>query len=255
MRKHRRTAATALALAALAGGAFAQADSLGAAVALTRSADPEARYNGAEALASIRRPESETALAALLASDPDARVRQSAAGALGLLGNAAAAPGLIAALKDSAAPVRFAAVRSLGSLRARTAVGPLSALLNDPDASMRRTVAAELGLIGDPAAKDALKASLADADEGARLEASGALARMGDAGGRAAARAALGSNDALSRRRAAQALALGGDAPALAALDAAFAAERDGATKAAFGEARVQLRKRLGLKKAPAAGR
>jgi len=244
-----------LALAALAAGpAFAQSGPFAAAVAQTKSSDPEARHDGAEALASLRGPKSVAVLSNLLSTDADGRVRQAAASSLGRLGDASAAPALIAALKDASPPARFAAVRSLGALRARAAVPALTALLGDPDASMRRTVAQMLGQIGDPAAKDALKAALTEVDEGARLEAADALARMGDAGGQAAAVAGLRSNDPVSRRRAALALARGGDASAQAALDAAFAGEKDRATRSALGEARSRLRQRLGIKKTGASG-
>jgi HEAT repeat protein len=202
MRKEPFAPLLALAFAVLAAGpAFAQADPFSAAVAQTKSSDPEARYGGAEALGSIRGPKSAAVLEGLLASDKDGRVRQAAASALGRSGDASAVPALIAALKDASAPTRFAAVRSLGALGSRAAVPALSALLRDPDASMRRTAAFELGQIGDPAAKGALKEALADADEGARLEAADALARMGDAGGLSAAQAALSSKDPSSRRR------------------------------------------------------
>jgi len=255
MKKEMSAPLLSLAFALLsAGPAFAQPDSFAAAAARTQSSDPEARHDGAVALASIRGPRSVAALEGLLASDTDDRVRQAAASSLGRLGDASAAPALIAALKDALPSMRFAAVRSLGALRARAAVPALSALLGDPDASMRRTVAQELGQIGDPAAKDALKAALTDADEATRLEAADALAQMGDASGQAAASAGLNSANPVSRRRAALALARGGDASALSALDAAFATEKDRATRSALGQARSRLRERLGLQKAGASG-
>ena len=249
MRKEMSAPLFALAFALLAAGAARAADPFAAAASQTRSSDAKTRYDGAEGLAAIPGPRSVAVLEGLLASDADGRVRQAAASALGRLGDASAAPALIAALKDVSAPARFAAVRSLGALRARSGVPALSVLLGDPDASMRRTVALELGQIGDPAAKEALKGSLVDADEGTRLEAAGALAHMGDAAGQTAAQDGLHSKNPVSRRRAALALARGGDASALPLLDAAFAAEKDRATKATLGEARSRLRERLGLKK------
>lgn len=258
MKKEMTAPLVALALAVLAAGpAFAQDDPFAAASAQTASSDPKARRDGAEALASLRGKRSLAVLEKLLSSDGDGRVRQAAASSLGRLGDASAAPALIAALQDSSAPARFAAVRSLGALRARAAVPALSALLADPDPSMRRTVAQELGQIADPASKEALTASLADADEGTRLEAAGALALMGDAAGRPAALAGLQSADPLSRRRAALALARAGDAPALSSLDAAFAAEKDPATRSLLRDARSSLRKRLnsGGAATPGAGR
>ena len=142
MRKYRPAAAKALMFAAFAGIASAQTgDPLASAVAMTKSSDPKTRYDGAQALASLRRPEAAAALESLLAADPDSRVRQSAAISLGYIGKASGVSVLVAALKDSSAPVRFAAANSLGSLHARAAVGPLSALLNDPDAAVRRLAA------------------------------------------------------------------------------------------------------------------
>lgn len=231
--------------AVLAGPARAQAgDPFADAVRLTRSADPAERHRGAGALADLRRPEARPVLEGLLASDKDARVRQTAASSLGLLGDPAAAPVLTAALKDASAPVRFAAVRSLGVLRA-PAAGPLAALLKDRDPSMRRTAAAALAQIADPASREALKGALADADEGVRLESAGALARLGDASGLEAARAGLKSRDAHARRSAAVAAALAGDASAGTALDDAIRAEKDPGTKAALKDARQRLSDRL----------
>lgn len=238
--------------ALLAVSASAQAPDTATLEARLADGDPAVRLNAADALGQRRSRGSAAKLAALAGSDPVSAVRQSAAGALGFIGDAAAVPALIGALKDSAAPVRFAAVRSLGSLRAAAAVGPLSALLKDPDVSMRRTAAAALHQIGDPGAAPALKAALGDADEGVRLEAAGALARLGDGAGTAAALDGLKSKDASSRRRAAVAASLSGDASALAALDAASAAEKDKGVKARIDEARTLLRERLDVKKVPA---
>jgi HEAT repeat protein len=238
--------------------AFAQTpDAFTSAQAQTKSGDVGTRRNGADALAKIRRPESGAILRALLASDPDAGVRQQAATSLGLLGDAGNALALIAGLKDVSAPTRFACVRSLGALRSPDATKPLSALLGDADASMRRTAGAALAHLEDPAAAGALKGALTDADEGVRLEAAAGLARLGDASASQVALDGLKSKDASARSRAASVAALAGDENALAPLDAAYAAEKNKSAKAAIDEARTVLRQHLARKKtakpAPAA--
>ena len=61
----------------------------------------------------------------MLARDKDADIRQAAAEALGGLGDAAAVPPLIAALKDSDTSVRRQAAEALGQREDRRAVAPL----------------------------------------------------------------------------------------------------------------------------------
>jgi cyclophilin family peptidyl-prolyl cis-trans isomerase/HEAT repeat protein len=84
--------------------------------------DPEARVRRRAALAAgrVRLPEAIEPLSALLASDQEFEVRQMAAFALGLIGDAAARPALIAALQDPHITVQGRAAEALGLLGDRS---------------------------------------------------------------------------------------------------------------------------------------
>lgn len=112
-------------------------------------------------------------------SSSDARVRQSAAEALGKLGQGEAVPWLIAALKDSDLWVRRAAAIGLGHLRDARAAAGLSACLKDKAVIVRRSAAYALGALRAEAALPALKISLADPDPQVRRNSAWALGRIG----------------------------------------------------------------------------
>lgn len=94
------------------GGEAAPAFEQGAA-----SADPIVRISSCFGLSGIAESHGGAAyrLAALLGSDPDARVRTAAASALGIVGGADAPPALLAAATDPDVDVRRSAVKALGS--------------------------------------------------------------------------------------------------------------------------------------------
>jgi len=172
-----------------------------AALDATKSKEPMARRQAADALAQMRRPEAvpylvpllddanpfvragaadalgilhanaaAAKIAELLKKDKDATVRQTAAVSLAYIGDPAGAASLIAAVSDPVPGVRFAAVRSLGVMRVADAVPALSGALKDPDPAMRRAAAVALGQTRAPAARPALQAALKDPDEGVHLE-------------------------------------------------------------------------------------
>jgi HEAT repeat protein len=103
-------------------------------------------------------PDAGPVLQKRLEKDDDARVRRSAACALGALGSAAspARDALQTALFDKASGVRQNAAWALGRLGAdggEGAVDALAGLLKDPEPLVRRDAAAALGDIGKPTAK------------------------------------------------------------------------------------------------------
>jgi HEAT repeat protein len=148
-------------------------------------------------------------------------VREAAAKALGRIGDAAAVPGLLAALRDESWQVREAAAEALGEIGAPAVPGLLAAL-RDADWQVRRAAAAALREIGDAAAVPGLLAALGDADANVREAAAAALGEIGDAAAVPGLLAALGDADWRVRRAAAAALGEIGDAAAVPGLLAAL---------------------------------
>ncbi len=73
------------------------------------------------------------------------------------------------------ARVRESAAKALGALGDRRAVAPLIEALTDPDASMRWSAADALGKLGDPQAIEPIKQALSDKEHGVRYHAADAL--------------------------------------------------------------------------------
>lgn len=82
------------------------------------------------------------------ALEDHAVVRFQAVLALGKIGNSAAAPSLIALLKDSQPEIRYQAVRALGQLKLEGSLDHLEPLLQDPDVMVRRGVEQSLQEFG-----------------------------------------------------------------------------------------------------------
>jgi HEAT repeat protein len=161
------------------------------------------------------------AVPGLLAALGDASwyVREAAAAALGEIGDAAAVPGLLAALRDAEEDVRRAAAAALGQIGAPAVPGLLAAL-RDAEEDVRRAAAAALGQIGAPAVPGLL-AALRDAEEDVRRAAAAALGEIGDAAAVPGLLAALGDASWYVREAAAAALGQIG-APAVPGLLAAL---------------------------------
>jgi HEAT repeat protein len=166
----------------------------------------------AAAARALRRIGDAAAVPGLLAAlgDANADVRRAAA-ALGEIGYAAAVPGLLAALDDAEARVREAAAAALREIGYAAAVPGLLAALGDADWRVRRAAAAALGQIGAPAVPGLL-AALRDADADVREAAAAALGEIGDAAAVPGLLAALGDADWNVREAAAAALEQIGDA-------------------------------------------
>ena len=108
----------------------------------------------------------------------DTPVRQSAAMALGEIGDRTAVAPLVASLADQDRLVREAAARALGAIGDARAVGPLVAALGD--GWVRSTAVASLGQIGDPAAVEPVIAMLGDSYRFVRLAAVRSLDQFRD---------------------------------------------------------------------------
>ncbi len=102
-------------------------------------------------------------LSTYLLEDPEEVVRGMAAQALGQVKSSWAVPQLILALSDENRPVRESAALALGSIGDPRAVRALCETLTSDDSAMVRASAADsLGEIGDQAARDPLVAALGD---------------------------------------------------------------------------------------------
>ncbi len=120
--------------------------------------DPQTRGEAARALSDLGGPAQVQPL--LDAIDPGASAgdNETIARALGNIGDARAAPGLLRLAHAQQEPVRIAAVEALGKLKVKDAVPELSRVAEDPAASpaLKAKALLALGQIGDPAALPAL---------------------------------------------------------------------------------------------------
>ena len=179
------TSAQAAALA-VAQGRFSEAEIYGAAavepflLALLERGSSSPRADIVEALGRLRDDRSLPGLLDALA-DPDAAVRQAAAGALGSLGHAQALAPLAVALKDGFWEVRRAAAAALGRLGGTEAVGPLADALADQDREVREAAVSSLDRLGDPAGIKPLVVALADPEIDIRQAAATALYKIDSA--------------------------------------------------------------------------
>jgi len=135
------------------------------------------------------------------------RDRSNAAEALGKIGDRASEP-LIAALGRGSTEIRQRAAKALGVIGDARAVEPLMGLLDDADGLVRGNAAEALGKIGDARAVSGLIPSLAD--DVIFEKVAEALARIGEPAVEPLI-ALLGSDDARMRWRGGAALARFGE--------------------------------------------
>ncbi len=135
------------------------------------------RQSAAAALGTMGEPATDLLVSTLAA--PREGVRVLAAQALGCGGDVRAVAPLAGALRDPSPAVRTAAARALGLLRAGTAAAILAAAVEDPEPPVRAAVAEALGEVGGVACAGAAVRLLGDADAGVRTAASVALMRLG----------------------------------------------------------------------------
>lgn len=97
--------------------------------------------------------------------DEDEMVRDNVIFALGELSAVKAAPHLARILRrDKSARVRKSAAKALGMMKAESSVGALCQALRDEDFKVRKSAARALGRIGDAKALPSLKDALKDPD-------------------------------------------------------------------------------------------
>lgn len=141
-------------------------------------ADPDAgvRARAARILGENREPQAIGALTSLLMDDPDMRVRQQAALALGRIG---AVEPLVDGLQAPDMQVRLLITQALGSLGDPRAVKPLIVALRDTHAEVRSQAAFALAKMGE-AALEPLLLTLRHTDPVARWSAARVLGSLGD---------------------------------------------------------------------------
>lgn len=153
---------------------------------LLRDPDPMVRAAAVHALRALKQGESLEQLLQILQLDDAPEVRWQAAVELEVLGDPAAVPGLIKALRQKDALVRGGAAEALKGIPDKRAVKPLVTGLRDKNAVVRRASAEALGDIGDKAAVAGLTRALFHHDVHLRRRSVDALAKLKDpASGRA----------------------------------------------------------------------
>lgn len=185
-------------------------------VSLLESSEPGVRASAARAIGLIGDPAAAPALLASL-TDPDPLAGDQAAEALGRVGDAAVEPALLAALNAENETVAARAAHVLGMLGAESAVAPLGELLRSGTPLAARSAAEALAAIGSPDALAALMAPLADAEMTPARHAAMAGLEAAGAGALAPLTAALVAQSATLRTNAAAML---GYLPAASSTDA-----------------------------------
>ncbi len=145
----------------------------------------EIRYTVALSLGELGDHQAIEALIDQVEGDGHPMPRQAAVIALGLIGDAQAAPFLIKALKSDNPDVRFQAVTSLVQVSPQQAVKPLRRALNDKDPEVRAGAAAAFGDLGDPRSAAVIIPLLDDLNPAVQFEAAITLARLGNRRGAA----------------------------------------------------------------------
>lgn len=188
------------------------------------SDDPATREGALKALANPLykgQAEVQAALAAALrhneATARAYRIRQLAAEALGVAGDAAAVPALIDALDDENSLVRSAVAHALGQIGDAAATNPLIKALKDREPDVREQAVVALAAI-DAAQTDAFVPLLADPEDAVRQAARSAIQAQGS-GALTALVDALHHTDSTIRGAAAELLGLLKDERARTALD------------------------------------
>jgi HEAT repeat protein len=146
-------------------------------IATLQHDNPRVRESAAEALGALGDRAAVIPLAGLL-GDPDWQVRLAAASTLGRIGSSAVDL-MVTTLREGDKKVRAGIADLLGILRAREAVDPLIQALDDAGRLVRANAAAALGSIGDPRAVRPLVHSMQDPDRGVRNNAATALRCIG----------------------------------------------------------------------------
>ncbi len=134
------------------------------------------RQSAADALGKIGQPAVQPLIEAI--SDKNYHVRGYAADALGQIGDPQSVQPLIKALEDEDLGVRVSAINALGKIGDPQAIQPLIKALSDRDYSVRGLAASALGKIGQAAVEPLIKA-LSDRDSRVRISAIDILSQIG----------------------------------------------------------------------------
>lgn len=121
-----------------------------------REGGPAMRWIAMNVLGLLRDPAASEALGGALLQDPDPRLREAAAVALGRLANPLDIPRLCAALRDPEAAVRARVVEALGNCPVPAAAGAVASVLNDPVRRVRLNAIKALARLG-PAGRRVLE--------------------------------------------------------------------------------------------------
>jgi HEAT repeat protein/beta-lactamase regulating signal transducer with metallopeptidase domain len=188
-----------------------------------RDADADVRQTAAQALGELGDPRAVEALMRALRTDPVAGVRQMAAWALGEIEDTRAVPALGEAVRGDASPdVREMAAWALGEIESPNAIDPLRAALRDSSPGVRAKAVWALGEIEDPGAVPALTEALRDGSAEIRQMAAWALGEIESPAAVEPLAGALRDSDVEVRRKAAWALGEIEDPRALPALSTAL---------------------------------
>jgi HEAT repeat protein len=172
-----------------------------------RDADPVTRAMSADVLGRLESKEAIGQLEQALGSDPDWRVREAAARALGHISIRSSATALGKALGDADVRVRRAAAEAIGDLDdLEVAPDGLVAALSSSDAELRHRAARALCSIGDPTTTSALVGLLSSTDSDLRKDVVEGLGKIGTPEAVRGMTKALNDKDPQVRRAAAEAL-------------------------------------------------
>ncbi len=147
--------------------------------ALGYQKDPYVRNSAAEALGYLGDAIAVEPLIKTL-GDNNESVRTAAIAALGTLGDARALPPLVAALTETAWQVRLAAAEALGKIGDSQALAPLIQMLDDTEPQVRQAAAGAVGRLHDPIAVAPLIRALGDAHGDVRRTSAESLDMLGE---------------------------------------------------------------------------
>ncbi|MDI6756930.1 MAG: HEAT repeat domain-containing protein [Endomicrobiia bacterium] len=195
--------------------------------AALRDIHPLVRQSSVDSLGVLRAHSAVKQIGELLISDKESQVRQSAALALGYIGNSDGQEYLVKALDDKEAGVKYSAAASLGQIRSPEAVAALSKALSDSDAGMRRSALVALDRTEDLSPLSSVRKLLSDTDPVVRALSAKFAGKFKDAESRPRLKEMLSDSDKRAVVNAAYALARAGDNSGFQAVSKIVKSEQD----------------------------
>ncbi|NLB34231.1 MAG: HEAT repeat domain-containing protein [Elusimicrobia bacterium] len=216
---------------------------------MLQSTVPSVRRDAVNKIGSERNPEWIDRLGGILRGDGNFTVRAAAAEALGNIRSRAAAPHLIAGLKDKERNVKASVLVSMGYIRSSETVDPLIKFAKaEKDEGLKVSALNVLGVIGDPAALGILHDSLSSSSTPrVRQIAAQSLGRLRNEESVKALVGVIGDKDKNLRLQAARALGEIGSSEALKPLSRQLGRESDTEVLVALAHALGQLGNQDGL--------